>query len=201
MVLHKHRMEGKGIKVACLHNADLVGDQKTLKLKTLVTDLEYGDDMALLADNWSDFTSMLDTLTTCCKQLGLTINCKKTMSLAVAPPEVQMSNVQHASTWSQERSSSRWYPTFSTWAALAPNCQQSDCGMDSEINSRICKAAIASQSLSHILWLQSKIQMRTKKLYVRIPNSVILPPCCTVWRAQSSWSLTFAVLSPFRSTA
>ena len=51
MVLHKHRMEGKGIKVACLHNADLVGDQKTLKLKTLVTDLEYGDDMALLADN------------------------------------------------------------------------------------------------------------------------------------------------------
>ena len=60
MALDKHRMEGKGIKVAYLHNADLMGNRKTLKFETLVTDLEYADDMALLADNWSDLTSMLD---------------------------------------------------------------------------------------------------------------------------------------------
>ena len=49
---------------------------------------------------------------------------------------------------------------------------QSDCGMDSEINSRICKDLVAFQSLSRILWLQSKVQIRTK---MRILNSVILP--------------------------
>ena len=75
---------------------------------------------------------------------------------------------------------------------------QSDCGMDSEINSRICKASVAFQSLSCILWLQSKIQISTK---IRIFNSVILPTLRMVWRTQSSWSLTFAVLSLFSSTA
>ena len=65
VALDKHRMEGKGFKVAYLHDANLLGNRKTLKLQTLLTDLEYGDDMALLADNWSDLTSMLDTLTTC----------------------------------------------------------------------------------------------------------------------------------------
>ena len=54
MALDKHRMEGKGIQVAYLHNVDLLGNWKTLKLETLVTDLKYADDMALLADNWSD---------------------------------------------------------------------------------------------------------------------------------------------------
>ena len=49
---------------------------------------------------------------------------------------------------------------------------QDDCGMDTEINSRICKALSAFQSLSHILWHQHKIQTRTK---VRFLNSVILP--------------------------
>ena len=43
--------------------------------------------------------------------------------------------------------------------------------MDTEINSRICKALSAFQSLSHILWHQHKIQTRTK---VRVLNSVIL---------------------------
>ena len=38
-----------------------------------MTDLEYTDDMALLANNWSDLTAMLDSLSTCCKKLGLTI--------------------------------------------------------------------------------------------------------------------------------
>ena len=49
---------------------------------------------------------------------------------------------------------------------------QDDCGMDTEISSRICKASSAFQSLSRILWHQRKIQTRTK---VRVLNSVILP--------------------------
>ena len=49
---------------------------------------------------------------------------------------------------------------------------QDDCGMDTEINSRIWKASSAFQSLSRILWHQRKIQTRTK---VRVFNNVILP--------------------------
>lgn len=56
---------------------------KILKLETLVTDLEYADDMALLADNLSNLTSMLETLSTCFNKLGLSISCKKIKSLAV----------------------------------------------------------------------------------------------------------------------
>ena len=73
--------------MAYLHNADLVGNRRILKLETLVTDLEYANDMAFLADNWSDLTTMLDSLSTSCRKLGLTISCKKTKSHDVLPPE------------------------------------------------------------------------------------------------------------------
>ena len=49
---------------------------------------------------------------------------------------------------------------------------QNDCGMDTEVSSRICKSSSAFHSLSHILWCQRKIQTSTK---VCILNSVILP--------------------------
>ena len=83
MALDVHRQEERVIKVAYLLDADLMGNIRSLKLETLVTDLEYADDMALLADNWADLTTMLNSLATTCKKLGLTISCKKTKTLAV----------------------------------------------------------------------------------------------------------------------
>lgn len=74
--------------MANLLDAELVENRRTLKMESPVTDLEYADDMALLAGSWLDFTVMLESLSTCCKQLGLTISCKKTKSLAVIPPEI-----------------------------------------------------------------------------------------------------------------
>ena len=153
------------IGVAYLHNANLVGNRKTLQLETLVTNLEYADDMALLADSWSDLTSMLDTVDTCCRQLG---RCKKIKSLAVLPPEgpdVHCPAPIHLVPGEEP------IEVVSHFQYLG-SIVQSDCGMDSEINSRICKASLAFQSLSRILWLQSKIQIRTK---IRILNSAILP--------------------------
>ena len=44
--------------------------------------------------------------------------------------------------------------------------------MEAEIDSRICKASAAFQSLSRILWYQRRIQTSSK---LRILNSVILP--------------------------
>ena len=62
MALEEHRQQGSGIRVAYLLDADLVGNRRIPKLETLVTDLEYADDMALLTNNWSDLTAMLDSL-------------------------------------------------------------------------------------------------------------------------------------------
>ena len=62
MALEEHRQQGCGIRLAYLLDADLVGNRRVPKLETLVTDLEYADDMALLANNWSDLTAMLDSL-------------------------------------------------------------------------------------------------------------------------------------------
>ena len=113
MALDMHRSQGRGIKVAYLHDADLVGNRRILRFESLVTDLEYADDMALFADHWSDLTAMLDSLSTCCKMLGLTISCKKTKSSAVLPSEGPQI------TSCQEMSLSKWSPIFSTLAVLS----------------------------------------------------------------------------------
>ena len=55
-------------QLAYLHNAHLVEKRKILKLESLVTDLEYADDMALLSDNWDDLITMMDSLSSCCMQ-------------------------------------------------------------------------------------------------------------------------------------
>ena len=65
-----------GHQRAYLHDADLVGNRMTLRFESLVTDLEYADDMALLSDNWLDLTTMLDSLSNCCTKLGIAISCK-----------------------------------------------------------------------------------------------------------------------------
>ena len=168
MALDELRSQGKGIKVAYLHDADLVGNRKMLKFESLVSDLEYADDMALLADSWSDLTIMLESLSNCCQKLGLTISCKKTKSLAVLPPEqpqIQSPLPIHLLPGDEPIDVVSHFPYLGSYV-------QNDCGMDVEINSRICKASSAFQSLSRILWYQRKIKTNTK---VRILNSVILP--------------------------
>ena len=66
----------------------VVENKKTLKFESLVTDLEYAANIALLSDNWFDLTTMLDSLSNCCKKLGLAFSCKKnSKTLAVLPSE------------------------------------------------------------------------------------------------------------------
>ena len=76
-------MQNKGVGIAYLHNAKLVGNCRKLQLETLVTDLEYGDDMALLADSWNDLEAMLMTLSTHCSAFALLISCSKTKTMEV----------------------------------------------------------------------------------------------------------------------
>ena len=118
-----------------------------------MTDLEYADDMVLLADDWSDLTTMLDSLSTC---------CKKTKTLAVLPPNSPdaLSPVPiHLMPGAEP------IEVVSHFQYLG-SIVQNDCGMDKE------KASTAFQSLSRILWYQRKIKTSTK---VCVLNSVILP--------------------------
>ena len=85
MSLDSHQVQNKGVGIAYLHNAKLVGNRRKLQLETLVTDLEYADDMALLADSCNDLEAMLTTLSTHCSAFGLSISCSKTKTMAVLP--------------------------------------------------------------------------------------------------------------------
>ena len=83
MSLDSHRVQNKCVEIAYLHDANFVGNRRKLQLETLVTDLEYGDDMALLADSWNDLEAMLMTLSTHCSAFDLSISCSKTKTMAV----------------------------------------------------------------------------------------------------------------------
>ena len=115
LALDEHQLEDKSVKVVYmyLHNGNLVGNRRMLRLKTLVTDLEYGDDMALLVDNWSDLT------TTSCRQLGLTITCKKSKSLATLPPESSDIQCPALISLAQGEVPIKVVPIFSTYKALS----------------------------------------------------------------------------------
>ena len=168
MALKEYRQQGRGIGVAYLLDADVVGNRTVLKLETLVTNLGYADDMALLANNWSDLTAMLDSLSTCCKMLGLTISCKKTKSLAVLPPEDPAAQSPAPIHLVPGGEAIEVVFHFQYLCGIV----QDDCGMATEISSRICKASSAFQSLYCILWHQHEIQTSTK---IRVLNSITLP--------------------------
>ena len=129
MALDVHRLEERGIKVAYLLDTDLVGNRQNLKFETLVTDLEYADDMALLADNWADPTTIMDNLATTCKKLGLTISCQKTKTLAVLtnPGDQSPAPVQLVP-------GSEPIKVISHFQYLGRTVQN-DCGMDAEVSS------------------------------------------------------------------
>ena len=143
MAMDVHRQEERGIMVVYLLDADLVGNRRSLKLETLVTDLEYADDMALLTDNWADLTTMLDSLTTTCKKLGLTISCKKTDSCSAHKPGAQSPAPVQLVPGSEP------IEVVSHFQYLGSTVQN-DCGMDAEVSSQICKASSALHSLSRI---------------------------------------------------
>ena len=75
--------QNKSIAVAYLHNAELVRNRQTVQLETLVTDRQYADDMALLANSWDDLQTILTSLSTYCCAFGLPISCEKTKSMAI----------------------------------------------------------------------------------------------------------------------
>ena len=166
LALDVHHNQGRGIKVAYLHGANLVGNRRKLCDEVIVSDLEYADDMAILADSWEDLTAMMGSLAVRCKEFGLSISCQKTKTMAVLPSDLFQPAVPLSLTDGDVP-----VEVVSNFQYLG-NIVQDDCGSTSEVDARICKASKAFASLNRILWYQRKIKTHTK---LRILNSVIIP--------------------------
>ena len=115
-----------------IHNAKLVGNRRKLQLETLVTDLEYADDMVLLADSWNDlYRGHARHFVHPLLCFGLLISCSKTKNMAVlpashcAPPITFLLFFNHPPV---EPVSSFLY---------VGSVIQEDCGSDLEVSSRI----------------------------------------------------------------
>ena len=72
-----------GVCLSYLLGADLVGNRKKLTSEVSVSDLEYADDMALISDSFDTLTTLLESLDSTCRLMGLSINYKKTKFLSV----------------------------------------------------------------------------------------------------------------------
>ena len=54
MALENGQPKSKGVRVAYLYGAQLVGNHRKLQHEATISDLEYTDNMALLAKSWDD---------------------------------------------------------------------------------------------------------------------------------------------------
>ena len=156
---------GAGLSLSYLLDANLVGNRKKLTSEISVSDLEYADDMALISDSYDGLTTLLESLDSKCRHMGLTIKCKKTKLLAVLPDadaQPPAPILLHA-----ESDPIEVVPSFQYLGSIVT----SDCTSDAEISSRITKASHSFGSLSRILWHQKKIKRDTK---LCIFDSVVL---------------------------
>ena len=71
--------------IAYLHGARLVSNRRKLEQEMTLGDLQYADDMALVADSWDDIKSMVESLNKHCCDMGLTINYSKMKIMCVLP--------------------------------------------------------------------------------------------------------------------
>ena len=153
------------VRVAYLHGAKLVGNHRKLQHEALISDLEYADDMALVAKSWDDIKSMLDDVSIRCRDLGLTISCSKTKPLAVLPSDLYPKPVPI--NLFPDDDSVEVVSNFQYLGSIV----QDNCGTAIEVDSRICKASKAFRSLCCILWYQRKIKTLTK---LHIFNAAVL---------------------------
>ena len=69
-------------------HAKLIGDRRKIALETLVSDLEYADDMALMFSSWSDLEVMIKSLHQYCTAIwDLPSTAERQRHWQVCPPQ------------------------------------------------------------------------------------------------------------------
>jgi hypothetical protein len=135
-----------------------------------IADLEYADDIVLLAENYEDMQRVLDRLNEHAATVGLRINTSKTkffstsMDLPAQPLCVGGEPLEQVTTFKYLGS------------IILPNGQAKN-----EINHRIDCARLTFIQLSRVLWRRTDISVRTK---MRVFNASVRPVLlygCETW--------------------
>ena len=144
----------------------LVGSRRKMKNQVTMSDLEYADDMALIADSMDTLEEVLSTLHITCSGMGLCINTKKTKILAICPSSSPTNTPRPV----QLSEASEPIAVVDHFEYLGSTIAH-DCSLDLEISLRISKASNTFRSLYKVLWSQRRLKAHTK---LRLFKSVIL---------------------------
>ena len=139
----------------------------------LVRDLLYADDCALSAHSLEDIQAIVDSFSDAAKKFGLTISIKKTELMY------------------QPRQNEEHYDPVVTIDGTELTSVKSFCylgsvmsfngSLDDEITQRISKASVAFGRLTHRLWKNHDVKLRTKIGVYRAVVLTSLLYCCETW--------------------
>jgi hypothetical protein len=134
-----------------------------------LTDLDYADDVALLASSSSDLQGMLDAVSMAAARIGLSISTSKTKSMSVGSASTGV-------TFQVNNSDIESVNSFKYLGSEISSTGDATC----DIQTRIGQATGAFNLLKDCLWSKRKISLKTKaRLYDVAIRSVLLYGCET----------------------
>jgi sorting nexin-29 len=136
-----------------------------------LTDIDYADDVTLLASHENAMQSFLDQIAAFSAAVGLNISSAKSkvMGLHTPPPSLTCNGAQ--------------LENVNNFVYLGSSIA-ADSSIDTELTSRIGKASAAYNNLRQNLWAQDRISLHTKgRVFVACVRSVLTYGC-------ESWYLT-----------
>nr|VZI18646.1 unnamed protein product [Spirometra erinaceieuropaei] len=146
-----------------------------------LTDLDYADDIALLASSFGDLQSMVSRMNEVAKSVGLSINAGKTKVFSSCIPNQEKAPLGIDGCQLEEVDSFKYLG-----ARLLPNGQSKD-----DIVSRIDTARCVFSSLRKCLWNRRDLSIATKiRVYRASVRSVLLYGCeCWALRVEDGRKL------------
>ncbi|PZC85635.1 hypothetical protein B5X24_HaOG215905 [Helicoverpa armigera] len=140
-----------------------------------VAEIQYADDVCLMADSIADLQDCLDHLDESCRKFGLVISASKTQILKQPARGKSADNVPvYLSGKTLEE-----VGTFRYLGSLI----RSDNRLESEISARIAKTAAAFGALKHRVWNSHDLKLQTK---IAVYKALILP---LLLYASETWCL------------
>nr|VZH93430.1 unnamed protein product [Spirometra erinaceieuropaei] len=165
-ILGRAQHEGDGVEFAPGHR---------------LTDLDYADDIVLLASSFGDLQSMVSRVNEVAKSVALSINAEKTKVFSNCIPDQEKAPLEIDGCQLQEVDSLKYLG-----ARLLPNGQNKD-----DIFSRIDAASWVFPSLQKSLWIRRDLTIATKiRVYRASVRSVLLYGCeCWALRVEDERKL------------
>ena len=162
-------------------------EAKTLLRRTIVRDLLFADDAALVATSLEEAQHLVDRFSAACKAFGLTISIKKTKVVhQPAPTPKQVHGVKQNQPVHNfpdlpiqvDGKNLKYAKTFTYLGSVVNSCAS----LDNEITNRISRASCAFGKLHTRLWNVRGISLKTK---IQVYKAVILT---TLLYASESWT-------------